>query len=292
MIHTKLCDLLGIQFPIIQGGMGWIADGQLAGSVSKAGGLGIIACASAEKEDIRKEIHIARSITNKPMGMNIIAKNPNALDMTNFRAQIIAIPVCPSPILAKKMQDLGADAVVVEGCEAGGHVGEMTTMSLVPQTVDLVSIPVIAAGGIADGRTAAAAFILGAEGIQLGTYFTVCKESNAHENYKETIIKSNGWDTVVTGRLLGHPIRSINNDLIKRCIELERNGQFQMVEEITHGSPRKAVKEGNLLEGSFMSGQSCGLITKKNSASEIIRQILSSAENYLSKYPEHIKSTC
>lgn len=305
MIKSRVCELLGIEFPIIQGGMGWVADGNLAAGVSDSGGLGMIACASAPKEFIREEILKAKSMTDKPFGLNIIANNQNAKDMVDLAielkvpvvstgagnplrffpalkaAGIKIVPVCPSPIIAKKMEDEGADAVVVEGCEAGGHIGDMTTMSLIPQTAGKVSIPVIGAGGIADGRTAAAAFILGAEGIQMGTAFIVCDESTVHNNFKQKVIDANGWETLVTGRFAGHPVRSLKSPLTLKCLELEAQTDHDTLEKITIGSLRKAVKEGDFKEGSFMCGQSCGLVYKKDSAYNIMHSIIDEAESLL-----------
>ena len=298
MKRTSLCELLNIEFPLIQGGMAWVADASLAAGVSNGGGLGLIAAGAMPPELLRNEIRKARALTDKPFGVNIMLMSPYVDEVAELvreekvavvttgagspgkyiggwkAAGIKVVPVVASVAYAKRMESLGADAVIAEGTEAGGHIGETSTIVLVPQVVDSVGIPVIAAGGMADGRGVAAAFMLGASGVQVGTRFLVCDECTIHDNYKQLVIKARDIDTTVTGRSGGHPVRTLKNKLARKLVELEKQGAtFEQIEEITVGSLRRAVQEGNLDEGSFMAGQSAGLVRKTQPAAEIIREM-------------------
>ena len=305
-MKTEITELLGITYPVIQGGMAWVAEASLAAAVSNAGGLGLIAAAAAPAQWVREQIRKARELTNKPFGVNIMLMSPEADEVAKViveegvsvvttgagspekymadwkNAGVKVIPVVASSALAKRMERCGADAVVAEGTEAGGHIGELTTMALVPQVADAVKIPVIAAGGIADGRGMAAAFMLGARGIQAGTVFAVSKESVIHEQYKNSILKAKDIDTRVTGRTTGHPIRVLRNDMARKYLELEKNGaDFQELETLTLGGLRKAVVEGDIKNGSLMAGQIAGLVKESLSCEELIRQMVSQAENLM-----------
>lgn len=287
----KNCDLfekLGVKYPIIQGGMAWIADSSLAAAVSNAGGIGIIAAANAPVEYVRDEIRKAKSLTDKPFGVNIMLLSDNADDIAKLVCEegvkivttgagspgkymnmwkehdITVIPVVASVALAKRMERSGADAVISEGCEAGGHIGELTTMVLVPQIVDAVDIPVIAAGGIGDGRGVMASFMLGASGVQVGTRFLVAKECTVHENYKDKVIKAKDIDSVVTARATGHPVRSLRNKLVREFKALEKNGAtIEEYEKLGAGTLKKAARYGDVQMGSVMAGQIAGLIKKR-----------------------------
>lgn len=301
-MKTEITELLGIEYPVIQGGMAWVADHHLAAAVSNAGGLGLIAAGGAPAEWVREQIREAKKLTDKPFGVNIMLMNPEAdkiakviLEedikvvttgagspekyMADWKAAgVKVIPVIASVALAKRMERCGADAVVAEGTEAGGHIGELTTMVLVPQVVDAVNIPVIAAGGIADGRGMAAAFMLGARGIQMGTVFAVSKESVIHENYKNSILKAKDIDSRVTGRSTGHPIRVLRNDMVRRYLEMEKEGApFEELEKITLGSLRRAVQDGDAKNGSLMAGQIAGMIKEERSCEDIIKTTVSDA---------------
>ena len=305
-MKTEITELLGITYPVIQGGMAWVAEASLAAAVSNAGGLGLIAAAAAPAQWVREQIRKARELTNKPFGVNIMLMSPEADEVAKViveegvsvvttgagspekymadwkNAGVKVIPVVAPSALAKRMERCGADAVVAEGTEAGGHIGELTTMALVPQVADAVKIPVIAAGGIADGRGMAAAFMLGARGIQAGTVFAVSKESVIHEQYKNSILKAKDIDTRVTGRTTGHPIRVLRNDMARKYLELEKNGaDFQELEALTLGGLRKAVVEGDIKNGSLMAGQIAGLVKESLSCEELIRQMVSQAENLM-----------
>lgn len=305
-MKTEITELLGITYPVIQGGMAWVAEASLAAAVSNAGGLGLIAAAAAPAQWVREQIRKARELTNKPFGVNIMLMSPEADEVAKViveegvsvvttgagspekymadwkNAGVKVIPVVASSALAKRMERCGADAVVAEGTEAGGHIGELTTMALVPQVADAVKIPVIAAGGIADGRGMAAAFMLGARGIQAGTVFAASKESVIHEQYKNSILKAKDIDTRVTGRTTGHPIRVLRNDMARKYLELEKNGaDFQELETLTLGGLRKAVVEGDIKNGSLMAGQIAGLVKESLSCEELIRQMVSQAENLM-----------
>ena len=305
-MKTEITELLGITYPVIQGGMAWVAEASLAAAVSNAGGLGLIAAAAAPAQWVREQIRKARELTNKPFGVNIMLMSPEADEVAKViveegvsvvttgagspekymadwkNAGVKVIPVVASSALAKRMERCGADAVVAEGPEAGGHIGELTTMALVPQVADAVKIPVIAAGGIADGRGMAAAFMLGARGIQAGTVFAASKESVIHEQYKNSILKAKDIDTRVTGRTTGHPIRVLRNDMARKYLEFEKNGaDFQELEALTLGGLRKAVVEGDIKNGSLMAGQIAGLVKESLSCEELIRQMVSQAENLM-----------
>ena len=301
-MKTEITELLGIEYPVIQGGMAWVADHHLAAAVSNAGGLGLIAAGGAPAEWVREQIREAKKLTDKPFGVNIMLMNPEAdkiakviLEedikvvttgagspekyMADWKAAgVKVIPVIASVALAKRMERCGADAVVAEGTEAGGHIGELTTMVLVPQVVDAVNIPVIAAGGIADGRGMAAAFMLGARGIQMGTVFAVSKESVIHENYKNSILRAKDIDSRVTGRSTGHPIRVLRNDMVRKYLEMEKEGApFEELEKITLGSLRRAVQDGDAKNGSLMAGQIAGMIKEERSCEDIIKTTVSDA---------------
>ncbi|MCU6686418.1 enoyl-[acyl-carrier-protein] reductase FabK [Dorea acetigenes] len=298
-MKTEITKLLGIEYPIIQGGMAWVAEYHLAAAVSNAGGLGLIGAASAPAKWVREQIQEAKKLTDKPFGVNIMLMSPYADDVAKVvveegvkvvttgagspekymkmwkEAGVKVIPVVASVALAKRMERCGADALVAEGTEAGGHIGENTTMVLVPQVVDAVSIPVIAAGGIADGRGVAAAFMLGARGVQLGTHFVVTKESIVHENYKDRIIKAKDIDSRVTGRTAGHPVRALRNEMTKKYLELENKGAgFEELEQLTLGGLRKAVVEGDVKNGSVMAGQSAAMVKEKLSCKELIEKLV------------------
>lgn len=305
-MKTRVTELLGIKYPIIQGGMAWVANASLAANVSKAGGIGFIGAANAPAEWVRQEIRKARQITDKPIGVNIMllsehvdevaqvvieekveavstgAGNPGKYMQEWKNAGIKVIPVVASVALAKLMERAGADMVIAEGMESGGHIGEQTTMTLVPQVVDAVSIPVIAAGGIADARGMCAAFMLGAEAVQIGTRFVVAKESTVHQAYKDRIIAAKDIDSVVTGRSTGHPVRSLRNEMTKQYLELEKqNVSFEELEHMTLGTLRKAVVEGDIKKGTVMAGQIAGLIKREQTCEEIITEIMDAAEKML-----------
>lgn len=301
-MKTKICDLLNIEYPIIQGGMAWVAEYHLAAAVSNAGGLGTIAAGGAPVEEVLYQIRKVKELTNKPFGVNIMLMSPHADELAKIvieenvpvvttgagnpekylpewkEAGIKVIPVVASVALAKRMEKYGADAVIAEGCEAGGHIGELTTMTLIPQIVDAVSIPVIAAGGIGDGRGLAAVFMLGASAGQIGTRFIVSHESIVHDNYKKRIIVSKDIDSMVTGRSTGHPVRSIRNNMTRTYVKLEKEGKsFEELENLTLGSLRKAVLDGDVINGSLMAGQIAGIINKEQSCEDIIQEIIKEA---------------
>lgn len=305
-MKTRITDLLGIEYPIIQGGMAWVAEHHLAAAVSEAGGFGLIGAASAPAEIVREEIRKAKELTDKPFGVNIMLLNPNSEEVAKVvveegvkavttgagnpekfipmfkEAGIKVIPVVASVAMAKRMERYGADAVVAEGMEAGGHIGSQTTMALIPQVVDAVDIPVIAAGGIGDGRGYAAVTMLGAEAVQMGTRFVVADESIVHDNYKDRIVKAKDIDTVVTGLSTGHPIRVLRNQMTKEYLKLEESGApFEELEKLTLGALRKAVMDGDIKNGSVMAGQIAGLVHKRQSCKEIIEEIMREAESLL-----------
>lgn len=305
-MRTELTGLLGIKYPILQGGMAWVAEYHLAAAVSQAGGLGIIGAANAPAEWVRDQIRKTKELTDKPFGVNVMLMSPCAEDVAHVVAEegvavvttgagnpekymelwknknIKVIPVVASVALAKRMERSGADAVVAEGCESGGHVGESTTMALVPQVVDAVTIPVIAAGGIADGRGIAAALMLGAKGVQMGTRFVVTRECQAHENYKEKVIRAKDIDTRVTGRSTGHPVRTLRNEMTKKYLELEgRGASLEELEYLTLGALRKAVQEGDVKNGSVMSGQIAGLVKEEKTCRELIESLVKEADSLL-----------
>lgn len=305
-MKTRITQLLGIEYPIIQGGMAWVAEYHLAAAVSEAGGLGIIGAGGAPASFVREQIRKAKEMTGKPFGVNIMLMNPEADQIAQAvveegvkvvttgagnpgkymeawkEAGIKVIPVVASVGLAKMMERAGADAVVAEGTESGGHIGDTTTMTLVPQVVDAVTIPVIAAGGIADGRGFAAAMMLGAEAVQMGTRFVVARESIVHENYKQKIISAKDIDTAVTGRSTGHPVRCIRNKTTREYLKLEKEGAtLEELERLTLGGLRKAVVEGDVVDGSIMAGQIAGLVKKEQSCAEMIQEIMEQAEKLL-----------
>ncbi len=297
-MKTKVTELLGIEYPIIQGGMAWVADYHLAAAVSEAGGLGIIGSGGCNGDWVRDQIRKARELTSKPVGVNVMLMNPHAPEiakvlieekvkvvttgagspekfMADWKAAgIKVIPVIASVAYAKRMEKCGADAVVAEGTESGGHIGEATTMTLVPQVVDSVSIPVIAAGGIADARGVKAAFALGAQAVQCGTVFVAADETNIHQNYKDMVLKAKDIDTKVTGRSTGHPVRAIRNGLTREYMRLEEEGAtLEELEQLSLGSLRKAVVDGDTSMGSFMAGQISGLVCKQRSCKTIIEEM-------------------
>lgn len=305
-MKTRVTELLQIEYPIIQGGMAWVAEHHLAAAVSEAGGFGLIGAASAPPEIVREEIRKAKELTDKPFGVNIMLLNPNADEVAKIvveegiqavttgagnpekymsmwkEAGVKVIPVVASVAMAKRMERYGADAVVAEGMEAGGHIGNQTTMALIPQIVDAVNIPVIAAGGIGDGRGIAASFMLGAEGVQMGTRFVVADESIVHENYKNRIVKAKDIDSVVTGQSTGHPVRCLRNQMTKEYIKKEQEGvPFEELERMTLGSLRKAVMDGDILNGTVMAGQIAGLVSKRQGCKEILQEIMGEAEKLL-----------
>lgn len=307
-MKTRVTELLGTQYPLIQGGMAWVAEHHLAAAVSEAGGLGLIGGASAPAEVVREEIRKARELTKKPFGVNIMLMSPYADDVAKVvveegirvvttgagipnkymgmwkEAGVKVIPVVASVAQAKLMERAGADAVVAEGMESGGHIGDATTMTLVPQVADAVSIPVISAGGIADGRGVAAAFMLGAEGVQIGTRFVVSRESIVHEKYKERIIKAKDIDSVVTGVSHGHPVRCLRNKMTREYVKLEKDGKsFEELEYLTLGTLRKAVMEGDIENGTVMAGQIAGLIKAEQSCKEIIEEMMGEAKRLLGR---------
>lgn len=306
MMKTEITELLEIKSPIIQGGMAWVADFHLAAAVSNAGGLGIIGAGGAPAEWVREQIREAKKLTENPFGVNIMLMNPEADDIARIiieegvkvvttgagnpakyvkdwkESGVKVIPVVASCALAKMMERCGADAVIAEGTEAGGHIGEITTMSLVPQVVDAVNIPVIAAGGIADGRGVAAAFMLGAKAVQMGTKFIVTKECTVHKNYKEKIIKAKDIDSKVTGRTTGHPVRVLRNKMSNEYIKRENEGAtFEELELLTLGGLKKAVVDGDVSQGNVMAGQIAGLIKKEYSCSELIQEVVCETEKLL-----------
>ena len=302
-MQTDITKLLGIQYPIIQGGMAWVAEHHLAAAVSEAGGLGLIGAANAPAEWVREQIRAAKNLTDRPFGVNIMLMSPYADEVAQVVAEehvrvvttgagspekymerwkqsgIRVIPVVASVALAKRMERCGADAVVAEGCESGGHVGESTTMALVPQVVDAVQIPVIAAGGIADGRGIAAAFMLGAKAVQMGTRFSATEEAKVHENYKNQVLRAKDIDTRVTGRSTGHPVRALRNEMTKRYLELEQEGApFEELEQLTLGGLRRAVMEGDVRMGSMMAGQCAGLVKEILPCRVLVPQLMQEAK--------------
>ena len=306
-MKTRITELLGCEYPLIQGGMAWIAEHTLASAVSNAGGVGLIAGGSAPIDYLRDQIRTCKTETDKPFGVNIMLMSPNADDLAQLvidedvkivttgagnpgkymaawkQAGIKVIPVVATVALAKRMEKAGADAVVAEGTESGGHIGENTTMCLVPQVVDAVEIPVIAAGGIADGRGVAASFMLGAEGVQMGTRFLASEECQINPTFKELVFKAKDTDNVVTGRTTGHPCRNIKTKFSKMLAKGENDGTLtpEKFEEITLGSLRKAVQDGNVEEGSFLCGLIAGMINEVKPCSEIVKEIMEQAEKLL-----------
>lgn len=295
---NRICEILNIKYPIIQGGMAWVADSNLVAAVSNAGGFGIIGTGSATADIVKKEIDNCRRLTDKPFGVNVMLMSPNADEVIDLiieekpagittgagnpakymdrlkEAGIKVIPVVPTVALAQRMEKLGADAVIAEGTEAGGHIGELTTMVLVPQVAEALNIPVIAAGGVADGRGIAASFALGAEGVQIGTRFICSEECNIHQNYKDAVLKAKDRDAVVTGRPTGHPVRTLKNKLAKKYLKMEKEGASpEELEKLGAGALRLAVVEGDKDGGSFMAGQSAAMVREIKPCKEIVEEI-------------------
>lgn len=306
MIRSRICELLGIRYPVFQGGMAWIADGKLAAAVSDGGGLGIIAAGNAPASYVREQIRVARSLTARPIGVNIMLMSPFADEVarvvTEERVEAVTtgagnpskymkdwtdagikvIPVVASVAMAKLMTRAGASALIAEGGESGGHVGELTTMVLVPQVCDATHLPVIAAGGIADGRGVAAAFMLGAEGVQLGTRFLAADECSVHPIYKEKILKATDLCTMVTGKRLGHPVRSLRTKFALDYFKAEYGGMpDDELENLAVGALRLAVQEGDLEHGCFLSGQAAAMVKREQPAAEIVKEIMDEAEPLL-----------
>ena len=306
MLKTKITEMLGIRHPLFQGGMAWVADAKLAAAVSNAGGLGLIGAAAAPGDGVQAMIREAKSLTDKPFGVNVMLLSPFADDVARICAEekvavvttgagnpgkymdmwkgvdIKVIPVVASAALAKRMERAGADAVIAEGCESGGHIGELTTMALVPQVADAVSVPVIAAGGIADGRGVAAAFALGAQAVQCGTVFVCAEESPACDVYRRQIIDAKDTDTIVTGREGGAPIRSIKTKFTRRLLKMENQNVDRVeFEKAAAGSLRKAVQDGNLDEGTFMAGQISGLVKAVEPAQAIVDRLMREGEELM-----------
>ena len=316
MISTVIDRSLGLEFPIFQGGMAWVADASLAAGVSNAGGLGIIAAMNSNGEQLREEIRKCKKMTDKIFGVNIMLMSPFAEEVSDvvveegikvittgagnpgkymakwLEAGIKVIPVVPSVALARKMEKDGAFAVIAEGGESGGHVGDLTTMALVPQVVDAVKIPVIAAGGIADGRQIAAAFMLGAQGVQVGTRFLVAKECTISQEYKNKILKARDIDTVVTGKRLGHPVRSIRNSFTREYTKAEYDSANVSDEELENmglGRLRRAVREGDVSQGTVLAGQVASMVKKEQPAREMIEEMFSQAEEVLNGATNWVK---
>jgi enoyl-[acyl-carrier protein] reductase II len=306
MFKSIICEILGTKYPLIQGGMAWIADADLASSVSNAGALGVIAAGYAPGEWVREEIRKTKKLTDRPFGLNVMLLNPNADEIAKIAVEegvkviitgagnpakyikmwkennILILPVVPSVALALRMERSGVDAVIAEGGEAGGHVGELTTMTLTPQVVDAINIPVLAAGGIADGRGLAAAWMLGASGFQMGTRFLVARECNVHKNYKQKILAARDTSTIVTARPTGHPVRVIKNKLTRNFQQLEkRNASLEEYEKLGKSSLYRAVREGDMDYGSIMAGQSAGLVKKEQTCKEIIEEIFLEAKKII-----------
>lgn len=314
MIKSEICEMLGIKYPVFQGGMAWIADGRLAAAVSNGGGLGIIAAGNADGNYVREQIKIARSLTDKPIGVNIMLMSPFADEVaqtvTEEKVEVVTtgagnpskymkdwkeagikvIPVVASVAMAKLMTRLGASALIAEGGESGGHVGELTTMVLVPQICDATTLPVIAAGGIADGRGVAAAFMLGACAVQMGTRFLSAEECTIHPVYKEKIIKANDLCTMVTGKRLGHPVRSLRTPFARNYSKAEYGGMADdELEALGAGALRLAVQEGDAEKGCFLSGQIAAMVKKEQPAAEIIKEVVEEAEPILLRASQWVK---
>lgn len=315
MIKSRITDLLGIQYPVFQGGMAWVADASLAAAVSNAGGLGLVSSINAGTEAVRAEIRRCKQMTDKPFGVNVMLQAPNVDEIAQMvleegvkilttgagspykymeswkAAGIVVIPVVASVALAQKMQSLGADAIIAEGAESGGHVGENHTMALVPQVVDAVDIPVVAAGGIGDGRGVAAAFMLGAEGVQLGTRFLVATECTVHSVYKAKVLGASDVSTIVTGKTLGHPVRSLKTPFSKAFARMENDPNASQEEILAFGSGalRRAVQEGDNM-GSYMCGEIAGMIKAEQSAKEIIEDLVYGAEAVIKDFGKRMKN--
>ena len=314
MIRTALCELCGIRYPVFQGGMAHVSDARLAAAVTNAGGLGIISAMSRDGAYVREQIRRARELTNGPIGVNVMMMSPFVGDVAAViaeeKVEVVTtgagdpssyienwknagcrvIPVIPSAALAKRMERAGADAVVAEGGESGGHIGELSTMPLVPQVVDAVSIPVLAAGGIGDGRGVAAALMLGAAGVQIGTRFLVAKECGIHPHYKELVLKAGDTSTIVTGRRLGHPVRSLKTPYSRNYAKQESTDILnEDLEQLGVGSLRKAAVDGDEKEGCYIAGQIAGMVNREQTAAEIIEEIMAQTEQVLARAADFIK---
>ena len=315
MIHTDVCDRIGIEYPIFQGGMAWVSEHVLAAAVSNVGGLGIISAMNAPGEYLRKEIRACREMTDRPFGVNVMLMSPHAPEVAKVileekvpvvttgaglpgvymkewvPAGIKVVPVVPSVAIAKRVAREGATAVIAEGCESGGHVGELTTMALVPQVVDAVDVPVLAAGGIADGRGIAASFMLGARGVQVGTRFLCANECQVHPNYKKKILAARDIDTVVTGKRLGHPVRCLKNPFARSFGQMEYDSTItnEEIEAFGAGSLRKAAVEGDMENGSIMAGQIAALVKEEQPAAQIIREMFAQAEQLLAEAAKWVR---
>ena len=312
-MKTRVTELLGIEYPVIQGGMAWVGTYELASAVSEAGGLGIIGAGGAPAEWVREQIHAMKARTDKPFGVNLMLMNPEADQIAQIIAEehvrvvttgagnpskyismwkeagVKVIPVVASVAMARMMERGGADAIIAEGTESGGHIGPQTTMTLVPQVVDAVSIPVIGAGGIADGRGFAAVLLLGAEAVQMGTRFVAAKESIVHQNYKEKIIKAKDIDSEVTGRSTGHPIRVLRNKMTKEYLKREQEGaSLEELEQLTLGALKNAVVDGDVVNGSVMAGQCAGLVRSEESCAEIIHDVMKGVD-LIKNFSNHFK---
>ena len=304
-LRTRLTELLGIEHPIIQGGMAWTATAELASAVSEAGGLGIIGAGHMPTDILREQIRNAKAATNRPFGVNLMLMTPHIDELVQVvldeRVPVVTtgagnpgkymdalkergikvLPIAPSTALARRLESIGADAIIGEGMEAGGHIGELATMVLTPQLVDAVSIPVVAAGGIADGRGMAAAFALGAEGVQVGTRFMCAEECTIHPAVKETVIRAKDRDTVVTGRSTGHPVRVIKNKLSRQIEELDRQNRIAELEELGTGKLALAMREGDTQMGSLMAGQAAAMVCKIQPAAEIVDEMIAEATDVM-----------
>ena len=308
-MKNSVTEILGCEYPVIQGGMAWVAEHHLAAAVSEAGGFGIIGAASAPADVVREEIRKCKALTDKPFGVNVMLLNPNADEVAKIvieegvravttgagnpakymsawkEAGVKVIPVVASSAMAVMMERAGADAVVAEGMESGGHIGSTTTFALLPQVCDAVNIPVIAAGGIADGRGMAAAFMLGASGVQMGTRFVASKESIVHANYKEKIIKAKDIDSTVTGTSTGHPVRCLRNKMTREYLRMEKEGvELMELEKLTLGSLKRAVIDGDVVTGTLMAGQIAGLIKKEESCRDIVQGIVRECNEVIGEY--------
>lgn len=311
-LHTRLTSLLGIEHPIIQGGMAWTATAELVGAVSNAGGIGIIGAGHMPTDLLREQIRMAKAITERPFGVNLMLLTPHIDDIVQMvldehvpvvttgagnpgkymnalkDAGIRVIPIVPSVALAKRMESIGADALIGEGMEAGGHIGELTTMVLTPQLVDAVEIPVVAAGGIADGRGVAAAFALGAEGVQVGTRFMCAEECTIHPAIKQEVIKARDRDTVVTGRSTGHPVRVLKNKLARQIMDLDRDNKPEEIEALGAGKLALAMRQGDTEMGSVMAGQVAAMVCAIEPAADIINEMMREAEAIMREFPSRV----
>lgn len=315
MIRTEICDILGIDYPIFQGGVAWVSEANLAAAVSNAGGLGIISAMNLNGDYLREQIRLCREKTSRPFGVNVMLMSPHAAEVAQVileekvpvvttgaglpgkfmkdwvPAGIKVVPVVPSTAIARRVEREGAVAVIAEGTESGGHVGELTTMALVPQVVDAVKIPVIAAGGIADGRGIAASFMLGARGVQCGTRFLCAKECTVHPNYKQKILAARDIDTIVTGRRLGHPVRTLKNAFSRAFGEMEYDSAKtnEEIERFGGGALRRAAMEGDVDNGSIMAGQIAAMVKREQSAREMIEEMFAEAEKLLMEAAQWVK---